>query len=156
MLNDSWSESDEIELFTDAAQSTGCVAVYCSHWFVIEWENSWKNFTIAVLELFPIAVAIENWGPLWRNHQICFRSDNTAVVEVINKQSARDKMLVALVRKSVISDMKFNIRLKNTKADLLSRFQVQKARQLFPDLVVKPTVVPPHLMPAAFEIKRQI
>ena len=164
MLNDSWSESDEIELFTDAAESTGCAAVYCSHWFVIEWENFWKNFTIAVLELFPIVVAIEIWGPLWRNHQICFRSDNTAVVEVINKQSARDKMLMTLVRKLVISAMKFNINIKarhipgikNTKADLLSRFQVQKARQLFPDLEVKPTVVPPHLMPTAFEIKRQI
>ena len=155
LLNTGWTESNTIQLFTDAAQSIGCAAVFKSHWFAIQWPVSWKQENIATLELFPITVAVEIWGHLWRNHQICFNCDNMAVVEVINKQTAKDKRLMCLIRKLVLSAMKFNINMKakhvqgisNTKADLLSRSQVHKARQLFPDLDSIQTQVPDHLLP---------
>ena len=155
LLNPNWTQSYEIELFTDAAQSVGCAAVYRNRWFAIQWPGAWKSKNIALLELFPIVVALETWGPLWSNHQLCFRCDNQAVVHIINKQTAKDHELMKLLRKLVLSAMKFNVNikarhipgLKNVKADMLSRFQIQRALETFPELDREPVHLPTHLLP---------
>ena len=154
-LHPSWSDSLKMQLFTDAAQSTGCAAVYGKRWFFIPWPQTWKMKNIAFLELFPIIVALEIWGYLWKNHQIFFRTDNQAVAEIINKQSSRDPNIMSLVRRLVIANMSFNVHFiarhipgtENKIADLISRFQISRAMQLEPRLNAHPTSVPPHLLP---------
>jgi hypothetical protein len=44
-----------------------------------------------VKELFPIVIAVEIWGQVMANKKVCFFSDNMAVVQVINKQTGKDR-----------------------------------------------------------------
>ena len=41
---------------------------------------------IMTLEFYPIILALEIWGSLWKNHCILFFTDNEALVSVINKE----------------------------------------------------------------------
>ena len=124
-------------------------------WFNGSWPNSWKNYHISVLELFPIVAALEVWGSLLSNHCVLLLSDNMAVVDVINKQTARDKDLMVQVRRLTICAMQFNILLKakhipgkyNVVADKLSCFQVTEAKKWAPWLSENPTVLPESSQP---------
>jgi hypothetical protein len=83
-----------------------------------------------------------------------FFSDNQEVVEVINKQSCKDKVMMILVRKMVLTVLSFNIVFRanhiagksNVTYDHLSRFHFQKARQLAPWLVASKATIPDHMM----------
>jgi hypothetical protein len=74
------------------------------------------------------------------NSKVLFLSDNQAVVDVLNKQSCRDKILMRLVRRLVLCTLSYNIVFRakhiagksNIVADKLSRFHFQKARQVAP------------------------
>jgi hypothetical protein len=76
------------------------------------------------------------------------------VVEVINKQSCKDKVMMRLVRRMVLAALTFNIVFRakhiagksNVTADHLSCFQFQKARQLAPWLTASKTTIPDHLI----------
>ena len=46
------------------------------------------------------------------NHSVLFLSDNQAVVEVINKQSAKNSHLMRLNRRLMVTAMKFNVYFK--------------------------------------------
>ncbi len=90
------------------------------------------------------------------NRSILFFTDNEALVHVINKQSCKDKALMALVRKLVLICLQFNVAFKakhipgvnNVLADALPRLQVQKFQQLAPPTMDSaPTVIPCHLQP---------
>lgn len=61
------------------------------------------------LELFPIVLALEMWGSQFQNHNILFLTDNEAVVAIINKTSSKDKTIMKLVRRLVISCLQNNI-----------------------------------------------
>lgn len=74
-----------------AAGSLGYAAIFGKHWCFGEWPSAWKQFNITILEFFPIVLAIEIWGPLMRDKCIVFFSDNQAVVEIINRQTSKDR-----------------------------------------------------------------
>lgn len=76
----------------------GFAAVFGSKWFADEWTQT-LPLQIAVKELFPIVLALEIWGSEMANRKILFMSDNMAVVEVINKQSSKEKCLMHLLRR---------------------------------------------------------
>ena len=105
---------------------------------------------IAIKELFPIVVAFELWGAHLANQKILFMSDNAAVVHAINKQTCKEKTLMALIRRLVLSSLSFNILFKakhipgksNVLADHLSRFNFQAAFQIAPHLNRQQTSVP--------------
>jgi hypothetical protein len=81
-------------------------------------------------------------------------SDNAAVVHVINKQSCKEKTLMKLVRRLVLTSLKYNIFFKakhipgkrNILADKLSRFQLQDAFRVAPHLNPNQTAVPAELL----------
>ena len=149
-LHPSWKDHTEIELFTDAATTTGCAGVFKCQWFNLPWPDSWKSKNITFLKLYPIWVSLELWDHLFKNHQIRFRSDNAAVVYIINKKSSKDNDIMSLMRSIVVLTMKFNVNISaahipgssNVIADLLSRFQVERARSIKSDLRDKPS--PPN------------
>ena len=64
---------------------------------------------IAIKELFPKVVALELWGAHLANQNILFMSDNAAVVHAINKQTCKEKTLMHLIRRLVLSSLSFNI-----------------------------------------------
>ena len=88
------------------------------------------------------------------NSKVLFLSDNQAVVDVLNKQSCRVKILMRLIRRLVLCTLSYNIvfrakhiaRKSNIVADKLSRFHFQKARQVAPWLHLTPAEIPEHLL----------
>ena len=140
--------------------SLGYAAIFGKHWFFREWPAVWKTFNITILEFFPIVLAIEIWGPLMRNKCIVFFSDNQAVVEIMNKQTSKDRSIMVLLRHFVLSTLKYNILFHakhiagciNRESDALSRLQVEKFRLLAPSADPQPTPVPGGLLPNNWHI----
>ena len=77
-----------------------------------------------------------------------------AVVQIINKQTTKEPMVMALVRRMVIACMTLNILLRakhipgkeNILPDLLSRFQMGQFNRLAPQMDNLPTDVPIDLL----------
>lgn len=90
-----------------------------------------------------------------RDKCIVFFSDNQAVVEIINRQTSKDRSVMALLRHFVLCTLKYNILFRakhiagrvNRESDALSRLQVEKFRSLAPYADEQPTPVPAGLLP---------
>ena len=149
-LDDAWETSDTLKLYTDSAGSIGFGAVFGNRWLHGLWPASWKTYNIAVLELFPIVIAIHIWGSLMVDKCVLFFSDNAAVIDIINKQTSKDASIMVLLRDLVLSCLTHNILFQarhipgliNSRADYLSRFQVVKFKELSPESDDFPTPVP--------------
>lgn len=150
LLPSRWLSSDYLTLFTDASGSVGFAAVLGKNWFASRWDNDLKHYQIAIKELFPIVLAIEIWGNTLSYKRILFMSDNMAVLDIINKQTSKEKTLMKLVRRLVISTLKYNIQFKskhipgkhNETADHLTRFKFQEAFKSAPHLSQHQTTIP--------------
>lgn len=57
-----------------------------------------KNFNITVLEFFPIVLAVGIWRSIMRDRCIVFFSENQAVVEIIKRQTSKDRYVMVLLR----------------------------------------------------------
>ena len=154
-LDEDFLNGNYLGLYTDASGSIGYGAVYGAQWFYGTWPLSWQSRNIAVLELFPIVAAVEVWGSAWANKSVCFRTDNEALVPVINKQTSREPHIMDLIRRLVLTCLSFNINFMarhvpgqaNILADKLSRGQVYEFRNLAPGVDVMPTQLPAHCLP---------
>ena len=157
-LDDIWETSHTLQLYTDSAGSIGFGAVFATHWFHGLWPTTWHGYNIAVLELFPIVIAVHIWGACMADKSVIFFSDNAAVVDIINKQSSKDTAIMVLLRDLVLSCLKHNILFQarhipgfiNSRADYLSRSQVTKFKEISPDADKFPTHVPENLMPKSW------
>lgn len=90
---------------------------------------------IAILEFYPILLAVRVWGHLWRNHAILFFTDNESLVPIINKQTSTDTTLLQMVRWLVLACLQLNILFKAKhilgKNKYLSRFSFSFAGASF-------------------------
>ena len=153
-LNDIWETSQTLQLFTDAAGSIGFGAVFGAHWFHGLWPTTWHDFKIAILELFPIVLAVHIWGACMADKCVIFFSDNAAVVDIINKQTSKKSAIMVLLRDLVLSCLRHNILFQarhilgfnNSRADYLSRSQVTKFQQITQDADKFPTPIPENLL----------
>lgn len=147
-LADQWSTSDSLQLYTDAS-GVGFGGVFGKKWFFGQWSELWTKHHISVKELLPIVVAVETWGSDLQNKKIYFYSDNMAVVQVINKQTAKDPHIMKLLRRLVVQCLKCNILFRarhipgvdNVLSDRLSRLQIQEFREVAPYMDLNPTQV---------------
>ena len=81
------------------------------------------------------------------NKCVCFVTDNSALVEVINRQTSKHTLTMLLVRDLVLTSLKHNILFRarhiagvnDSCADLLSRLQVNPFKQIFPEADEMPT-----------------
>ena len=152
ILGDTWLSSDKALLFTDASGSLGFAAVLGTEWFALSWDivPGLADKQIAIKELFPIVVALELWGTQLQNQKILFMTDNAAIVHAINKQTCKEKTLMHLIRRLVLTSLSYNILFKakhipgksNVLADHLSRFNFQAAFQIAPHLNQHQALVP--------------
>ena len=146
-LDDLWVSSTKLELFTDAAGSKGYGTVFGSKWFYGSWPESWSSLNITFLEFFPIVIALHIWEPSMANRCVCFVTDNGALVDIINRQTSKHKLIMLLVKDLVSTSLNYNILFQarhiagvhNSHADLLSRVQVSQFKQIFPDADEMPT-----------------
>ena len=150
LLDFRWISSPQLDLFTDAASTVGFGAVFGAKWFHGIWPPSCKGKNIALLELYPICLALYMWGPYLANKCITMHCDNQAIVAILNSSTSKDSEIMVLVRKIVLLCMTKNILIHavyipshaNLLCDLLSRDQVDKARQVGPHLEATPTLIP--------------
>ncbi|XP_073685315.1 uncharacterized protein [Garra rufa] len=144
----------DIQLFTEAAPTTGFGGFYQGRWFASPWppELQGSPQSSAFFELYPLVVAAFLWGNEWASKSILVRCDNEAVVHCINKNRSHCPALMPLLRRLIwISPCdQFLISAKhvagadNQIADSLSRFLFQKFRKLAPEADPSPTPVPPY------------
>lgn len=156
-LDQRWSDSTFLELFTDAVGGFGMGTFFKGRWAWSAWPREWHSSgivkDITFLELLPIVIAIKLWGPELRNKKVLFRSDNKAVVDIVNKQSCKSSQVMKLVRAMVLSCLSNNVLfkaqhipgLKNDIADAISRFQWARFRRLAPMADPCPTPIPESL-----------
>ena len=151
-----WTSTDKLQLYSDSAggQGRGFGVYFNGQWCNGSWPDSWHiagiTSDITFLEFFPILVAVFTWPHQLRNRKVIFRSDNQAVVHIINKLSTTSKNTMYLVREFTLQCMRLNMLakaehipgLKNEICDALSRFQLQRFRRLAPEAAQYPTDVP--------------
>ena len=92
-LDFQWLSSPHLHLYTDASGSLGYGAVFHQNWFYGPWPPSWTSKNIIVLEVFSIVLSIKIWGTQLANKCITFHTDNQALLEVINKNTTKDREL---------------------------------------------------------------
>ena len=79
---------------------------------------------------------------------VTFVTDNAALVDIINKQTSKHKIVMILTRDMVLTTLKLNIFFTarhlpgklNERADLISRFQIERFKAIS-------TPVPENLQP---------
>lgn len=154
----------QLQLFTDAAGSTGFGAFFQGAWCAGAWPAGWvvRGFTsnLLLLELFPIVVAVELWSPSLANRSVVFWCDNLGVVQAINNQRSSSPPALRLLRYLVLRCLQFNISfsarhvpgVENRIADALSRFDWAKFRSLAPWAELGGLTCPPHLWQMVEEV----
>jgi len=151
-----WTSSPTIKLYSDSAASCGFAAILGSKWLAGPFPVTWKLLHISILELYPIMLAVSIWGHFLKNRCIKFFCDNINVVYALNSQSSQQPQLMTLIRRVVLSCLQHNILFmaehvpgyQNVIPDLISRFQVPRAKQLAPWLDEMQTPIPEHLLPS--------
>ena len=75
---------------SDASGSWGCGAYEGAKWFQFQWPSTMEASHISVREMIPVVMAAALWGHCWRGKSVRFRSDNAAVVALVNCGSSRE------------------------------------------------------------------
>ena len=134
----------------DASGSLGCGA-FGSHgrWFQLQWPQSCASHHIAAKELVPVVMAIALWGAQWQATTVLVRSDNTAVLAALMSGSAKDPLLMHLLRCLHLHLVARHLAgVENTAADALSRDNLTVFLQCQP--LANPSPLP--LQPALKEL----
>ena len=131
------------EVTSDASGAYGCGAFSSSHgWFQLQWPDSWSPINIAVKELVPIVMAAAIWGHHWQRSCVRFRSDNMAVVNILNSRTSKDQLLMHLLRCLVFYSAFFRFQfvaehvpgILNVAADAISRNNLPLFFSIFPQI----------------------
>ena len=141
-----------VEVFSDASGSFGCGAfVSTLGWFQLQWPADWHAVHITAKELVPVMLASALWGSLWTRQRISFRSDNMAVVELLNSCTSHDLLLMHMLRCLVFYSAYYRFQITaehipgilNTAADAISRNNISLFQSLVPQT---PPVALPQTM----------
>ena len=147
-----------LQLYTDASTTIGFGGFMGPKWFSGLWPMDCSKVNIAILEIYPILLAIKLWGTQLSNKCIMLNSDNMAVVHILNTFTSKDNTIMSILRSIVLELMINNILVKamhisgknNVCSDLLSRNQVIKALHLYPHLDREPTPIPSDMKLSKF------
>ncbi|XP_049894744.1 uncharacterized protein LOC126386432 [Epinephelus moara] len=145
------TQPEDIQLFTDTAPSTGFGGYYGGRWFASIWPPESRSPSSALHELYPIIIAAILWGHEWSRKSILIHSDNTTVVEILNKGRSCSLAIMQFLRRLTLFSAQHQFILwaahipghHNSIADSLSRFSFQKFRHLAPESDLHPTPIPP-------------
>ncbi|MCP3932293.1 MAG: hypothetical protein GY705_24740 [Bacteroidetes bacterium] len=149
-----WTVDIKWKLFSDAC-GKGFASVFGHKWFLGSFPSHWLGKSIAIKELTPIFLSFILWIKYFENSKICFLVDNQSVMYVLRAKTSKDPILMGMIRKMVALSMIHNVMFSavhipgkhNVIADLLSRFQVEKAQKWAPWLDKEPTTFPKKLLP---------
>ena len=150
LLDYVWLSNQDLQLFTDASTTIGFGGVFGSKWFHGTWSDRYRGTNIAILELYPICLALHIWALPLSNKCLTIYSDNMSVVHVLNSFTSKEVSIMSMLRKLALLTMQHNILIRakhipgsqNILTDLLSRNQVHQARIHAPFLDPIATPVP--------------
>ena len=158
-LESEQTPSPSLQLFTDAAGSTGFGGYLAGQWFHGHWLpeqeiNKTTGISIAWQELYPIYLACFLWGSQWTTKRIVFFCDNESVVQILNQKTSKCPKIMDLLRPIVLCTLRHNFTftakhvrgLDNGIADSLSRFQLDRFKQLAPLASPLPCVIPSSMI----------
>ena len=157
-MNEAWEDSNTMALYTDASGTEGFGGIYGKEWFQGRWQPhqmlTAPGISIDWQELYAILVACSIWGASWSQKRISFWCDNQPVVHMLNTKRSKEPKIMVLIRELTLLTMQHNFYFKvkhiegvhNTKADPLSRFQMNKFRLMAPEANVSPEEIPQHLL----------
>ena len=140
---------------SDASGTWGCGAVSDKGcYFQLEWPESWAHVNIAVKEMVPIVIAMAIWGHKWKDCTVLARTDNMAVVQALAGGSAKQPVLMHLIRCLHFFTARYNIVIKpshiagslNVAADALSRNKLTVFHHSTPQAAKQPSPVPELLV----------
>ena len=103
-----YKANPQIHVFSDASGSWGCGAYSGNTWFQFQWPADMGDCHISTKEMIPVVMAAIVWGHRWQGLSVCFHTDNTAVVALINQGSVRDSSLMHLMKCLSFVSAKFN------------------------------------------------
>ncbi|XP_053098810.1 uncharacterized protein LOC128322103 isoform X1 [Hemicordylus capensis] len=147
----------DLQVHSDAAGGIGFGVYFRGRWCSARWPMEWVRRGIArdltFLELFPIVVAMHIWSAEFANSSVLFWCDNLAVVQIVNTQTSQSPRVMGLVRALVLQCLRANILfrsrhvlgIRNDIADALSRFQLNRFRELAPEDALLPESMPAFL-----------
>ena len=109
--------------------------------------------SIAAKEMLPIVLAAAIWGSYWRGGTVRIHCDNSAAVDVLNNQSARDPLLCHHLRSWFFIGARFDFDMialntpgtSNLAADTLSRDNLPFFRSQVLHAADRPTPLPTTL-----------
>ena len=114
---------------TDASGAWECAGFFPGKWFQLGWTQEWAPKAIMAKELVPIVISCATWGPLLVRKSVLFQCDNTVVVAAVSKSSAKEPVVMHLLRSMWFFVAHFDISISieqisgvcNGVADMLSR-----------------------------------
>ena len=141
-------------LYTDAAGSFGCGAIWGHRWFQYRWSRAFRDEEISQQELLPIVIACMVWGRQWQGQAILCHCDNMAVVQVVHSGYSTDRQLMRLIRCLFFIRAYWQISVRavhipgelNVVADAISRNNTPLLFQKVPDANPEPTPLPAPLL----------
>ena len=97
-----FTDSFDIQLYTDAASTAGFSVVYKTHWISEKWPSKMPTIldnlaSMAFIELYPI-VAAYIFGKEWKTKKIMFVCDNQSVVSILCKGRSKCPHIMKLMR----------------------------------------------------------
>ena len=140
-LESKQTPSPPLQLFTDAAGSIG-------------FGGYTTGISIAWQELYLIYLACCLWGSQWTTKRIVFFCDNESVVQILNQKTSKCPKIMDLLRPIVLCTLRHNFTfaakhvrgLDNGIADSLSRFQLDRFKQLALLASPLPCVIPSSMV----------
>ena len=130
-----------MQFFTDATPS-GFGGYYDGKWFCGKFDHDIIpadcKASMTLFELYPVVMAVALWSKNWQRKRILVNCDNVSTTEIINQHRSKIPFIMKFVRKLVWLQLQFNFVIRaraipgssNLIADAISRFQIDKFRQL--------------------------
>ena len=139
---------------TDASGTWGCGAYFQGQWFQLRWDSQWQPCSIMAKELVPIVLSTAIWGPQLARHRVLYQCDNLGVVSALHKGSAKDPIVMNLLRCLWFFIAHYDIDLtcehiagsQNNTADDLSRCNMQSFFSQNPSASQRPSPLPASLL----------
>ena len=146
--------SPHTSIATDASGSWGCGAFWDGKWIQWQWPPEWLPASIMAKELAPVILCCAVWGPQLSKKHVLLLCDNSSVVQAINKGSAKQDIVMHLLRSLWFFVAHFNMHMSavhvpgtnNSTADCLSRDNMLLFFSLNPQAQRFPTPLPQSLL----------
>ena len=87
-----------IVIQSEASGCWGCVAFCDGKWLQWKWPREWAHIAIMPKELVPIVLSCAVWGPSLSRKRVLFQCNNAGVVAAIRKGSAKEALVMHLLR----------------------------------------------------------